>query len=150
MQEGTIDKFMGDAIMALFNTPDPQPDHTLRAVKAALDMHARLATHQQAGGQAGVGKPDLHLGVAITVGEAIVGNVGTPELFKYTAIGDVVNLAKRLQEQAAPGQVLLNQLAYERVRAQVRCRPLASVQVKGRVAFEQVYEVLGLAVAETA
>jgi adenylate cyclase len=148
VHEGTIDKFLGDAIMALFNTPDPQPDHTLRAVKAALDMQARLATHQHAGGRDSLGRPDLSFGVAITVGEAVVGNVGTPELFNYTAIGDVVNLAKRLQERAAPGQILLNQTAYERVQAQVRCRPLALLQVKGRAAFEQVYEVLGLAEAE--
>jgi adenylate cyclase len=145
VQEGTIDKFLGDAIMALFNTPDPQPDHTLRAVRAALDMQARLAVHCDASGPDRPNRPDLHLGVAITVGEAVVGNVGTPELFNYTAIGDVVNLAKRLQERAAPGQILLSQVAYERVQAQVRCRALAPLQVKGRLAFEQVYEVLGLA-----
>ena len=142
VQEGTIDKFLGDAIMALFNTPDPQPDHTLRAVRAALDMQSRLAVHRAAGGRNGLDQPVLHLGVAITVGEAVVGNVGTPELFNYTAIGDVVNLAKRLQERAAPGQILLSQVAYERVQAQVRCQALAPLQVKGRLAFEQVYEVL--------
>ncbi len=131
-QEGTIDKFLGDAIMALFNTPDAQPDHTLRAVRAGLDMQARLASFHQAGERASRGQPDLHLGVAITVGEAVVGNVGTPELFNYTAIGDVVNLAKRLQERAAPGQILLSELAYQRVQAQVRCRPLEPMQVKGR------------------
>jgi len=144
VQEGTIDKFLGDAIMALFNTPDPQPDHTLRAVKAALDMQARLAVHRKANGRSSPRRPDLHLGVAITVGEAVVGNVGTPELFNYTAIGDVVNLAKRLQERAAPGQILLSQVAYERVQTHVRCQALAPLQVKGRLAFEQVYEALGL------
>ncbi len=143
-QEGTIDKFLGDAIMAVFNAPDAQPDHTLRAVKAALDMQARLATFHHAGGRDSRGQPDLHLGVAITVGEAVVGNVGTPELFNYTAIGDVVNLAKRLQERAAPGQILLSEQAYLRVQTLVRCRPLEPVQVKGRAAFEQVYEVLHL------
>ena len=136
--EGTIDKFLGDAVMALFNAPDPQPDHTLRAVRAALDMQARLAEHRATRGQ----EPAVHFGVAITVGEAIVGNVGTPELFNYTAIGDVVNLAKRLQELAAPGQILLSEAAYGLVREHVTTRPLPPVQVKGRVALEQIYEVL--------
>jgi class 3 adenylate cyclase len=138
--EGTIDKFMGDAIMALFNVPDPQPDHTLRAVKAALDMQERLAEHRRTH----PGERQVHLGAAITVGDAIVGNVGTPELFNYTAVGDTVNLAKRLQENAEAGQILLNTAAYERVRLQVDCRPLAAIQVKGRAAFEQIFEVMGL------
>ena len=59
-------------------------------------------------------------------------------------MGDTVNLAKRLQERAGPGQILLNETAYALVRAQARCQPLAPVQVKGRLAFEQIYEVLGL------
>jgi class 3 adenylate cyclase len=138
--EGTIDKFMGDAIMALFNVPDPQPDHTLRAVKAALDMQDRLSAHRRAH----PGERQVHLGAAITVGDAIVGNVGTLELFNYTAVGDSVNLAKRLQESAEAGQILLNSAAFEQVRLQVDCRPLAAVQVKGRAAFEQIYEVMGL------
>ncbi len=137
-QEGTIDKFLGDAVMALFNAPDPQPDHTLRAVWAALDMQARLARHRATQ----TDQPTVHFGVAITVGEAIVGNVGTAELFNYTAIGDVVNLAKRLQELAAPGQILLSQAAYECVAGQVQTRALPPVHVKGRVAQEQIYEVL--------
>ena len=93
------------AVMALFNAPDPQPDHTLRAVRAALDMQARLARHRATQ----TIQPTVHFGVAFTVGEAIVGNVGSAELFNYTAMGDVVNLAKRLQKLAAPGQILLSQ-----------------------------------------
>ena len=126
--------------MALFNVPDPQPDHALRAVRAALDMQARLAAHRSAHPAA----RQVYMGAAITVGDAIVGNVGTPELFNYTAVGDTVNLARRLQERAGPGQILLNETAFALVRAQARCQPLASVQVKGWHAFEQIYEVLGL------
>jgi adenylate cyclase len=147
VQDGTIDKFLGDAIMALFNTPDPQSDHTLRALRAALDMQARLATHRHSTGPDSLGYPDLHFGVAITVGEAIVGNVGTAELFNYTAIGDGVNLAKRRQERAAPDQIVLSQAAYGYVHEQVR-RPLAPLQFKGRVATKLVYE--GIALIETA
>jgi class 3 adenylate cyclase len=136
--EGTIDKFLGDAVMALFNAPDPQPDHTLRAVRAALDMQARLAAYRREQ----TSPIELHFGVGISVGEAIVGNVGTAELFNFTAIGDVVNLAKRLQEIALPGQVLLSAAAFEAVQDHVRARPLDPIQVKGRAAVEQVYEVL--------
>ncbi len=138
--EGTIDKFMGDAVMALFNVPDPQPDHALRAVRAALDMQRRLAAHRRDRRSAA----DIHFGVAITTGDAIVGNVGTAELFNYTAIGDVVNLAKRLQENAAPGQILLSAAAYAVVAGEIEARPLNPLQVKGRAALEQVYEVVGL------
>jgi adenylate cyclase len=136
--EGTIDKFLGDAVMALFNVPDVQPDHVLRAVRTALDMQARLAEHRRQS----VNTAEIHFGIAISTGEAIVGNVGTAELFNYTAIGDVVNLAKRLQERAAPGEILLSEAAYEQVRDQIEARPLEPVQVKGRAAVERVYSVI--------
>jgi PAS domain S-box-containing protein len=138
--EGTIDKFLGDAVMAFFNAPDPQPDHPLRAVRAALDLQAALAAHRRASGV----RPVLHMGVGITVGEAVVGNVGTAELFNYTAIGDPVNLARRLQENASRGQILLSRAAYERVRERVGCRALDPILVKGRETLEQVYEVVRL------
>jgi PAS domain S-box-containing protein len=138
--EGTIDKFLGDAVMAFFNAPDPQPDHTLRAVRAALDMQAALAAHRRQF----EARPVLHMGVGITVGEAVVGNVGTSELFNYTAIGDAVNLAKRLQENASRGQILLNGSAYARVKDFVECRALPPILVKGRETVEQVYEVVGI------
>jgi class 3 adenylate cyclase len=136
--EGTIDKFLGDAVMALFNVPDPQPDHALRAVRAAQAMQRRLADHRRAQSRPN----EIHFGVAITTGEAIVGNVGTAELFNYTAIGDVVNLAKRLQERAAPGQILLSRAVYQAVKGEIEARPLNPLQVKGRAAVEQVYEVV--------
>ncbi len=138
--EGTIDKFLGDAVMAFFNAPDPQPDHPVRAVRAALDMQAALAAHRRQF----EARPVLHMGVGITVGEAVVGNVGTAELFNYTAIGDAVNLAKRLQENASRGQILLSGAAYARVQDSVECRALPPMLVKGRETVEQVYEVLKL------
>jgi adenylate cyclase len=143
VQEGAIDRFPGDAIMAPFNTPNLHSDHTLRALRAALDMQARLATHRHSSGPDSLGYPDLHFGVAITVSQAIVGNVGTAELFNHTAIGDVVNLAKRLPERAAPDKILLSQAAYGYVREQVS-RPLAPIQFKGRVATQQVCAVIAL------
>jgi len=139
-EEGTLDKFIGDAVMAIFNAPLPQPDHTLRAVRAALRMQQAIQRHH------GVISPAdrLAYGVGIAVGEAVVGNVGTVQQLNYTAIGASVNLAKRLQENAAAGQILLNQEAYERVRGQVEAQPLPPMEMKGFSAPIQVYELLGL------
>jgi PAS domain S-box-containing protein len=123
-QEGTLDKFMGDAILALWNVPDAQPDHALRAVRAALSILERTrrvdSTHTL----------NFHIGIA--TGEAMVGNVGTPELFNYTAIGDPVNLAQRLETVAQPGQILIDQATFDIVAGAVEALPLAPIQLKGK------------------
>ncbi|HHS97193.1 MAG TPA: adenylate/guanylate cyclase domain-containing protein [Chloroflexi bacterium] len=139
-EEGTLDKFMGDAVMAIFNAPLPQPDHTLRAVRAAL----RLREATQETRQALPAEDRLDFGVGIAVGEAVVGNVGTAQQVNYTAIGACVNLAKRLQEHAAPGQILLSREVYERVRNAVEARALPPISLKGFRAPIEVYELLGL------
>ena len=139
-QEGTLDKFMGDAVMALFNAPLPQPDHTLRAVRAALAMQKAIATYHNELDST----MRLSFGVGINVGEAVVGNVGTAELMNYTAIGDAVNLAEGLQKNAEAGQILLSQSAYQAVKEHVRVRPLNPVKVKGRSSTEPVYELVEL------
>ena len=95
--EGTVDKFLGDAIMAFFNAPLPQPDHTLRAVKTALAMRDAVARlHQEL-------PPEAHLGfgVGIHYGDAVLGWIGSEKRLDFTAIGDSVNTAKRIQENAA-------------------------------------------------
>lgn len=138
--EGTLDKFMGDAVMAIFNAPLRQEDYVERAVRAALAMQAAIAAlHPQVA-------PDVRLsyGVGINVGEAVVGNIGTAEQLNYTAIGDAINLAKRLQENARPGQILLSQSAYRQVQGLVDVKELEPIRVKGRKAVEQVYELVGL------
>ncbi|HIE38086.1 MAG TPA: adenylate/guanylate cyclase domain-containing protein [Anaerolineales bacterium] len=139
-EEGTLDKFIGDAVMAIFNAPLPQPDHTLRAVRAALRMQE--AVRQYHGEVPSANR--LAYGVGVAVGEAVVGNIGTAQQLNYTAIGASVNLAKRLQENAAAGQILLNQEACERVRGEVEVRPLSPMEMKGLSAPIQVYELLGL------
>jgi len=139
-QEGTLDKFMGDAVMAIFNAPLPQPDHTLRAVRAALAMKEAIATfHQELDSEV-----RLNFGVGINVGEAVVGNIGAAKLMNYTAIGDSVNLAKRLQENAEAGQILLSQCAYDAVREHVRAKSLKPIEIKGRSSTEPVYELISL------
>ncbi len=139
-EEGTLDKFFGDGVMALFNAPLSQADHTLRAVKSALkirealcDIHAQLPPEDR-----------LAFGIGITTGPAVVGSIGSHTIKNYTAIGDCVSLAFRLQSHAAPLQILLNTTAYDHICSHVRVRELGYVQVKGHSEPDLVFEVLGL------
>ncbi|MFM8321734.1 MAG: adenylate/guanylate cyclase domain-containing protein [Chloroflexota bacterium] len=139
-QEGTIDKFMGDAVMAWFNAPIPQPDHTLRAVRAALGIRAAVQRltyeippeHQ------------LSFGAGINFGEAVLGLVGNEKRMEYTAIGDSVNTAKRIQENSSPNQILISESAYHFVEGRVIARPVEAVQAKGKREPVKVYEIIGL------
>ena len=139
-QEGTIDKFLGDAVMAWFNAPIPQPDHTLRAVKAALFLRETVESLYQELPK------DSHLafGVGIHYGDAVLGLIGTDRRLEYTAISDSVNTAKRIQENSANNQILISKEAYERVRDKVEAKQHASMAVKGKSQPVEVYEVLGL------
>jgi len=139
-EEGTLDKFYGDGVMALFNAPLSQPDHVLRAVRSALKiMDALNEIHQQM-----LPENRLAFGMGITTGPAVVGSIGSNTIKNYTAIGDSVSLASRLQSHAEPMQILLNVLAYERVRDHVVARELGYVQVKGHSEPDLVFEVLRL------
>jgi len=139
-EEGTLDKFMGDAVMALWNAPDPQPDQTLRAARAAIAMNQAIRQHRAVMSE----DQQLFFSVGINLGDAMVGNVGTPDLFNYTAIGDTVNYAQRLESIAEPGQIILSQAAYAEIAEHVLVRELAPVKVKGKAKAAVVYELLGL------
>jgi class 3 adenylate cyclase len=102
---GTLDKFIGDCAMAVFGAPDSQPDHAERALAAAEDMHRFVESSAAAWNKKyGFG---LALGIGVSSGEALVGNLGSERRMEYTAIGDVVNVAARLEAIARPGQTLL-------------------------------------------
>ena len=139
-EEGTLDKFMGDAVMAFWNAPDEQPDHVLRAARAALAMDAAIRKVRSEVTQS----YQLFFSIGISTGEAMVGNVGTPDLFNYTVIGDIVNYASRLESIAAPGQILLSQESYAAIADHVIAKELPPVQVKGKSAPAVVYELQGL------
>ena len=140
-EEGTLDKFMGDAVLALWNAPDPQPDHALRAVRAALAIQERARQ---------IYKPlqgpsyalQFHIGVA--TGDAMVGNLGTNELFNYTAVGDTVNVCQRLEMAAQPGQILIDQAIYSALAGQILADPLEPILVKGKALPVAVYNLKGL------
>ena len=140
-EEGTLDKFMGDAVLALWNTPDLQEDHALRAVRAAHTILRRSVELQK-----NFSEPLHHLNfrIGIATGPAIIGNVGTNELFNYTAIGDTVNLAQRLQVAAEPGQILLQKTTFDIVADTISAEPLEPVVVRGREQPVQVYRFTGL------
>ena len=139
-QEGTVDKFLGDAIMAWFNAPVPQPDHTLRAVRAALGLKAAVEKlHAELPPEA-----QLSFGVGIHYGEALLGWVGTEKRLEYTAIGDSVNTAKRIQENAIMNQILISREAFERVRERVEVKSCLPLHVKGKSEAVDVYEVTGM------
>lgn len=138
---GTIDKFQGDAIMAWFNAPVPQEDHTLRAARAALgfrqsvmDVRRELESRFH-----------LSFGVGIHVGEGLLGLVGSQKRLDYTAIGDTVNTAKRIQENAAPDQILISAQAQTQLGAAVQLRPAEPIEAKGKSEPVQVFELVGLA-----
>ncbi|MEW5959636.1 MAG: response regulator, partial [Chloroflexota bacterium] len=127
-QQGTLDKFIGDAVMAFFNAPLAQPDHTLRAVRAAWHLQRKVEQlHQFLPPQ-----HRLEFGVGVGVGEAVVGNIGTPQLMDYTVIGDSVNRVKRLQENARGGQILISQETYYLLQDRIFARSIGAVHLKGQ------------------
>lgn len=135
---GTIDKFIGDGIMAWFNAPIPQPDHTLRAIYTALDIKKSIKRLQETLSD----EFRLSMGAGIHFGEAVLGLIGTEQRMEYTAIGDSVNTAKRIQESAVAGQILISHEAYQQVREQITVRSLEPIAVKGKKQLLTVYELL--------
>lgn len=136
--EGTLDKFFGDGLMAIFNAPKRQENHVHLATDTAL---ALLRAADELNERKGYG---LSYSVGLHVGEAVVGYIGTRRALNYTAIGDVVNLAKRLQEQAAPGQILAEQGVITRLQGYVDAKELGALKVRNRKQPARVFAVNGL------
>jgi class 3 adenylate cyclase len=135
---GTVSAFLGDAIMGLFGAPLNQPEHPLLAARAALalrDAVAAISAEQP-------GMPQLRIGV--NTGIATVGNIGSPRRRVFTAIGDTVNVASRLEGIAPPGSIAIGGETHAVVRSFAEVRPMPSVTVKGRATPVDCYELLGL------
>jgi adenylate cyclase len=137
---GTIDKFLGDGVMALYNTPLPQENHALIAVRTALRIRSALASFYEDF------PPSQRMGinVGIHTGQAVVGNVGTDRIMDFTAVGDTVNLAARLQGLCHNSQILISGATYEQVCADVIAEPMGAMHVKNRTEAVMTYEILEL------
>lgn len=138
---GTLDKYIGDGMMVIFGAPLEQPNHAERAVRTALGMQQASAEVSR---QRGDVQCKMAYGIGIATGPAVVGHIGSRRRLDYTAIGDTVNLASRLEGKAPPGAILVNQAAYEAVRGVAVVEELEPVLVKGKAEPVPVYRVLGL------
>ena len=139
--EGTLDKFMGDAAMALWGAPYGMPGHTMAAVSAARAMRGESAALEQRLLET-YGK-SVRFGIGINSGEAIIGNIGASFRMDYTAIGDTVNTAARLESEAKPGQILLSRAAADNLAGEgLDLNFLGGLKVKGREEEVLVYELL--------
>jgi adenylate cyclase len=138
---GTLDKHIGDGIMAIYGAPIANDDDALRAVRSAVEMRAKM---QEINARC---QPDYKLPIAIGVhsGEVVVGMFGSARKREYTALGHTVNVAARLEQMAAPNQILISPQTYELVQAHVKVARLEPVMVKGIAEPMQVYNVLSLA-----
>jgi adenylate cyclase len=138
---GTITMFQGDAVMAIFNAPLEQKDHPWRAVQAAWAIEHGIRLHNN-----NTGNQQVHCGIGVHTGLALVGNVGAAgKLQNYTAIGDTVNTAKRLEENATEDVILLSEATYQRVAQSVRAERVPEVQAKNKTHPVQAWVLKGLA-----
>jgi len=137
---GTLDKYIGDAIMAFYGAPVPSPKSVAKAVKTAWVMQHRFTQLRQENDL----MRELGLGVGINTGEAIVGNVGSERLMDYTVIGNTPNVARRLQELAHPGQILIGEQSYQAVKDGVQAREIESLYLEGISDPVRAYEIMAI------
>lgn len=138
---GTLDKYLGDGVMAFFGDPVPQADHAFRAVRCGLAMQERLAELQRK--WLGEGRTKLTMGVGINSGWVTVGTVGSSSRSEYTVIGDNVNLASRLTSVAGPGEVLLSEKTWRLLNGAVTVESRGELPLKGKTQPVQVYLATG-------
>jgi class 3 adenylate cyclase/DNA-binding NarL/FixJ family response regulator len=134
---GTIDKFAGDAVMAVFGAPDPQPDHAERALRCAVAMQERQAALNESSD----GEP-IEVGIGVNTGTVIAGTVGGGGRLEYTVLGDAVNVAQRIQSEAGPGEVLAT-AATIAASPGMTVEPVGPMTVKGRSEPVEVSRVVG-------
>ena len=138
---GTIDKFQGDAVMAVFGAPDPLPDHAERALRCAVAMQRRQAElNAQGWGTDAVDA--LHVGIGVNTGRVVAGAVGGGGRLEYTVVGDAVNVASRLQAEAEGGEILASASTVEAAET-IANEPIGARTVKGREEPVDVFRVFG-------
>jgi adenylate cyclase len=136
---GTLDKFIGDAIMALWGAPISHSDDPDRALQAALAMQEAIA--QLNAGWAAAARQEIRVGIGINYGDVFAGNIGSHRRLEYTVLGDAVNVAARLCAEAAPGEILVTENFLAAVRQQPKVEYLPQLALKGKSQVVQVYRV---------
>ena len=136
---GTLDKFIGDAVMALWGAPIAHVDDPDRALRAAIAMQRAVTALNRK--WAASGRPPVHIGIGINHGEAFVGNIGSHRRLEYTVIGDVVNVAARLCTNAGPGEILVTDTLRAVLKDPLPIEPLAEIVLKGKAQAVPVFRV---------
>ena len=139
---GTLDKFIGDATMAIFNAPLDLDNFTFKAVCAAVEV--MKGSHELSEKFLTKFGTKVSLGIGINCGTAIVGNIGATFRMEYTAIGDTVNTAQRLESNAKPDQILISESVYRAVKDSINATPIGEISLKGKSEGAYVYQVDGL------
>ena len=137
--DGTLDKFIGDATMAIFNAPLPLDDYIFKAVKTAMDI-AQGSEELSKKLLEKFGKT-ISFGIGVNCGPAVVGNIGTQKRMDYTAIGDTVNTAARLESNAKPGQVLISKAVYDALSGRIEATSIGEIPLKGKSKGIEVFVV---------
>ncbi|MCM8820365.1 MAG: adenylate/guanylate cyclase domain-containing protein [Candidatus Omnitrophica bacterium] len=130
---GTLDKFIGDEVMGIYGVPVDDPEHALKAVYSAIEMVKKLKEFSG----------DVEIGVGINTGEAIIGNIGTAQRMEYTAIGDPVNVAARIEEISSGNEILIGEDTYNLVKEKITCELAGVFTVKGKQDKLKLYRVIG-------
>lgn len=140
---GVVDKYVGDAIMAVYGTPVSYGNDAVRAVSAAIRMRAELQRFNDS--QSVNGKPVIGIGMGMHTGDVVAGNIGSPERMEYTILGDNVNLTSRMESltKEYKTDILISQATYEEVKQYIHCVARGTTKVKGKAEEVSVYEVLG-------
>ena len=140
---GTIDKFMGDAIMALFGAPIERADHVEQALACAIEM--QLVMDEVNRQNKDYGMSPLYMGIGINTGDVVAGNLGSALHSEYTVVGDQVNLASRVSAHSLRGQILLSENTYRLAQDYVETGDINEVKVKGKKGSVRIYELLSIA-----
>jgi len=137
--EGTLDKYIGDAIMAVFGAPLDMPDHAVRSIRAALEMRERLEEFNAERKEG----PNLRIRIGINSGNAVAGEIGSINKKEYTVLGDTVNIASRLESSVAqPMMIVVGENTFNAAKDEFDCRSLGRVTLKGKKNVVEAFEVL--------
>ncbi|MCJ7582317.1 MAG: FHA domain-containing protein [Candidatus Aminicenantes bacterium] len=138
-QDGTLDKYIGDSLMAVFGAPFGQANDAERAVTAALKMREVIEEEKKMVGH----EDELNIRIGINTGKITAGNIGSPKRMDYTVLGDAVNVASRLESIAEPNQILIGEETYNLIKNKIKTREIGLKKLKGKSQDLRVYEVLG-------